>query len=409
MESHYFSRTPKTATTVAEELKDPKSLLSMEINNALINRDVLLRQLKIKEFQYVTALQAQEEAEDAENEEAAERRREKQDAMLRQSLEEYYEEQHQIAVQAVAMGAQPLNSYERLMAAVADHQFQINIITARLYVVNEQIQMTKVGYAQAVESWQAARHSYVDSYFDSVYQTPFRLGDKELSMDLDSDEYGAHLSPEKRAMIEEHRRESRGRAGNVLPPLEALSKLQEMDSKHIALKLRDKNKVALNRHEFIHSIHDIVPVKNELQMWVEALPEEQQVRMMREVVTMHRGFLRMATTLVMETQGNSVLIQQRLRQMKEAHDVMVLELRMKEKLQAEKRELEASKSQKIGAMQQILVGLVDLYKVQSQPPQLVSLFSGLLEAASRDKEDTMGMNTPESASLRNMGMRSSGG
>src|SRR5437879_1994813 len=116
---HSFS--PKTATTVAEELKDPKSLLAMEVQNAIVNRDTLLRQLKIKQFQYATALQVQEEGADAENEEAAERRREKQDGMLRQSLAEYYAEQHKIAEQAVAMGEKPLNAYDRLMTAVADH------------------------------------------------------------------------------------------------------------------------------------------------------------------------------------------------------------------------------------------------------------------------------------------------
>jgi len=381
----YFLHVPKMATTVAEELKDPKSLLAIEVQNAIVNRDALLRKLKIKQFQYLTALQAQEEMEDAENEEAAERRKEKQDAMLRQSLEEYYEEQHKIAEQAVAMGEKSLNTYEQLMVAVADYQFKINIITAKLNSVGAQIQLTQANYNKAVVNWQQARHTYVDAYYDTVYQTPITLAGQPFTMDVD------RLLPQQQHEFKELSEEAKKRACNRPSPQDTWKKIKEMNSD---LESSESRAIGSFKYIVLDEAMEVAYALGLFNKYLSFLDQDEKDNALDAITKEYKSKLNFIKEHRKQVRSSSVV--RRASHQVEAASAIMMDIgealiKLKERqemLETEKRHAEAEQ-------RKILVSIACLPSTQGNQGKIASIVSEWLEVASQNQENTiLGVSKP---------------
>ena len=79
------------------------------------------------------------------------------------------------------------------MTSISDFQLQLNAVAIRLAEVKEQKKLAEAGYATAAADWKTKRVAYVDSYFDTVYQTSINLDGSPFSMDLNG-AYGHALS-----------------------------------------------------------------------------------------------------------------------------------------------------------------------------------------------------------------------
>jgi len=353
--------------TIEQELKDPNSLLSIDMNNAILNRDLLLRELEIQDFEYASYIAAKEKADEADSE-TAERRRAQQEAMLRRSSEEYYAEQKKIAEQAVTLGLTPLNPYDFLMTSIADSQLQMNMIAARLAEVKEQKKLAEAGYATAAADWKNQRVAYVDSYFDTVHQTSINLGGLPFSMDLNS-AYGRALSPEQRQEFQANRQEARlrAKASAALLPSEILAQLPR---EHVIHALSHPESAASTRQEFIFEIHELAPLIYDMRTWV-ALHAQDEQRNLRETFQNQGGMNRVAKILMEQSRRHNAVRQAR-QAMEERSDRVASFQELKRKLEQEERQLEQMQM-KVGANIQGILSRVSLFAVQQGHPHAVYL------------------------------------
>ncbi|MDF3055718.1 MAG: hypothetical protein K0Q74_1625 [Gammaproteobacteria bacterium] len=344
--------------TLEEELKDPKSQLSIDINNALMNRNALLRELRIEEIEYADYLAAKEKEEDAENE-RAEQRRAQQEAMLRQSLTEYYAEQHKLAEQALALGLKPLNTYDVLLTSIADFQFQLNVIAAQLANTHAQIQQAQASHAAVAAGWVNKHVAYVNSYFDVVYQTP--------EMDLNG-AYGRHLSPAQRLEFELNRQEARERAAALSSPIEVFARLPE---EHPARQQPPENleRLAFARHALLSEVLGFTPVKREIDTWLASQGEAERNAFQRE----YGGAIRFSKTLVRRASRHPA-VQQQQDEMLEMQHAMALLQNMLRELEKSARQLEEMQQTKTRGLRQAYSDAGDLVAQQGYPQQAVRLY-----------------------------------
>ena len=295
------------ARTIEQELQDPNSLLSIDMNNAILNRNLLLQELKIKDFEYASYLAAKEKADEADSE-RAEYRRAEQEALLRRSSEEYYAEQKKIAEHALVFGLKPLSMYDLFMTSIFDFQLQLNAIAVQLVNTQAKIQQAQTNYAVAAAAWQNKRAAHLDSYFDTAYQ----IG----GMDLNG-EYGHVFSSEQeRQTVRNIRSEGKERAA-ALSPLPS-----------------DANQAAVARHRIAVDLLGFNPFRDEINFWLNVQPEAQRDLFRQR----HGGVIRFTKVLVRQTQNQSAVKQQHDELLGMEYAMALLRKTLKD-LEQDKREL----------------------------------------------------------------------
>jgi hypothetical protein len=399
-ETEKMTSTVRTARTLEEELKNPQSLLAIEIYNAITNRDALLRRLEREDFEYASYLYAAEQAEEAEDERAGQRRKE-QEAMLSQSLYEYYQAQHEIAEQARMMGVQPLNHYEQAMTAIADHQYKIMLITAQQEAIKTHTKEAKASYAKAAEQWSAKQQAYVDAYFNTVYRSPVSMGGQAFTMDLNG-EYGKRFSATQRQKCELERNEARQRACALLPPLQTLERLPE---DHLARQQPQPHRVALARQVYLWEIHEFVPVMREVNTWVSVhSPDEQRV--LRETFQGEYGGIHRFVKMLMRQARQNAAVRREQLEMLKAHDEMVCFQQIIQQFKERACALEAMKQQQSQYLRQSLDKAALLSEQRGQP-EMANLLLQVLHATQKAVVETEIQRNVATASYPNSGMRSS--
>jgi hypothetical protein len=399
-ETEKMTSAVRTARTLEEELKNPQSLLAIEIYNAIANRDALLRRLEREDFEYASYLYATEQAEQEEDEKA-ERRRKEQEAMLSQSLYEYYQAQHEIAEQARMMGVQPLNHYEQAMTAIADHQYKIMLITAQQEAIKTHTKEAKASYAKAAEQWGAKQHAYVDAYFNTVYRSSVSLGRKAFTMDLNG-EYGKCFSHLQRQECEVERTGARQRAYALLPPLQTLERLPE---DHLARQQPQPERVALARQVYLWEIHEFVPVMREVNTWVSVHSPDEQRALRETFQGEYGGIHRFVKMLMRQARQNAAVRREQLEMLK-AHDEMVCFQQIIQQLEERVLALEAMKQQQSQYLRQSLDKAALLSEQRGQP-EMTNLLFQVLHATQEGGVETETQRNVSTASYRSsMSMRS---
>ncbi|MCD6039656.1 MAG: hypothetical protein K0S27_1056 [Gammaproteobacteria bacterium] len=353
--------------TLEQELADPTSLKSLEMYNALINHERWLAELKRERLRYALSLQAQEAAEKAqeEEEEAASKKKEEQNA-LNQSLEKYHAEQAKIMAQ-IAQTHTSFDLYGLLMNTLSGFQSQIGVVAAQLYQTKVQAQLAAAHYAQTAAKQQAAEQAYLKSYFDTVYQTPIRVGEQTFTMDLNQDFYRNQLSPAQLQTFIMDRQEAAQNASASPSPAMALSLLQRMSMQQPQAAEEEHT---LERRRAIHTyqrdIRMLVPIQRELKTWLLAYESNTQDLALRQTIhSEYKNEMGFAKHL-WKLSCRADIVEARCRKMEEADNEM---MRAREKLKVLKIKesaLETLHHQQTHSMHQLLKQIANFARVHNQ-------------------------------------------